>query len=173
MKKTCKTKLLGTFAVGALIVATGCQSTGNAIQTTTNSSPATVESKSAALELQPAVAKPELQTVYFEYNRWVLPDEARRALRSNAEHLQASSEPGVVTVTGHCDERGSEEYNLALGERRAETVKRYLVDLGVPASRVRTLSFGEGRPAVPGEGEVVWSRNRRAELSLDTRQASR
>jgi peptidoglycan-associated lipoprotein len=119
------------------------------------------------------MARPELQTLYFEFNRWELPDEARRALRSNAEHLQASLESNVVTVIGHCDERGSEEYNLALGERRAATVKRDLVDLGVPASRVRTLSFGENRPAVPGEGEAAWSRNRRAELSLGIQQVSR
>jgi peptidoglycan-associated lipoprotein len=81
----------------------------------------------------------------------------------------SSRESGARQVPG----AGSEDYNLALGERRAETVKRYLVDLGLPASRVRTLSFGEGRPAVPGEDEAAWSRNRRAELSLGIQQASR
>jgi peptidoglycan-associated lipoprotein len=173
MNKTFNTTLWETFAVAALLVATGCQSTGNATQTTTQTAPTALESESASSDNQLVLAEPGLQTVYFEYNRWALPDEARRALRSNAQHLQASPERDVVTVTGHCDERGSEEYNLALGERRAETVKRYLVDLGVPASRVQTLSFGESRPAVPGEGEAAWSSNRRAELSLGTRQASR
>ena len=71
---------------------------------------------------------------------------------------------GVITIEGHCDERGSEEYNLALGERRASGVKRYLVDLGVPASRLRTVSFGEAKPAVVGHDESAWRYNRRAEF---------
>jgi peptidoglycan-associated lipoprotein len=126
-----------------------------------------------AVERQTAPEGPALQAVYFEYDRWELRDEARRALRGNAQKLQSSPEGGVVTVAGHCDERGSEEYNLALGDRRAAAVKRYLVDLGVPSSRLRTLSFGESRPAVRGEGEAAWARNRRAELSFGTQQAFR
>jgi peptidoglycan-associated lipoprotein len=173
MNKVCNSKLWAAFTAAALMVATGCQSTGNATQPIAQMDPAPVEPEIAASEKPPVPAGPELQTVYFEYNRWELRDEARHALQSNAQHLQKSSEPNVVTVEGHCDERGSEEYNLALGDRRAAAVKRYLVDLGVPASRVRTLSFGEDRPAVPGKSEAAWSRNRRAELSLGTQQASR
>jgi len=173
MNQTCNMTLWVTFAVAALMVSTGCQSTGNATQTTTPMVPTSAESKSPGPEIQTVAAKPELQTIYFEFNRSELRDDAQRALRSNAQQLQASSERDVVTVMGHSDERGSEEYNLALGDQRAAAVKRYLVDLGVPASRVRTLSFGEARPAVPGEGETAWSRNRRAELSLGAQQASR
>ena len=173
VKKTCNTTLWAAFAAAALMAATGCQSTGTTTQTTTRTVPAPAEPEVAAVENQPAPAEPELQTVYFEYDRWELRDEARRALRSNAQHLQTSPEWGVVTVAGHCDERGSEEYNLALGDRRAAAVKRYLVDLGVPSSRLRTVSFGESRPVVRGEGEAAWSRNRRAELGLGTQQASR
>jgi peptidoglycan-associated lipoprotein len=173
VKKTCNTTLWAAFAAAALMAATGCQSTGTTTQTATRTVPAPAESEVVAIEKQPAPAKPELQTVYFEYDRWELRDEARRALRSNAQQLQASPGRGVVTVEGHCDERGSEEYNLALGDRRAGAVKRYLVDLGVPSSRVRTVSLGENHPAVRGEGEAAWSRNRRAELSLGTQQASR
>jgi peptidoglycan-associated lipoprotein len=77
---------------------------------------------------------------------------------------RAKSGGGTVTIEGHCDERGSEEYNLALGDRRASGVKQYLVDLGVPASRLRTVSFGEAKPAVVGHDESAWRYNRRSEF---------
>jgi peptidoglycan-associated lipoprotein len=176
VKMTYNTTLWACFAAAALMAAaTGCQSTGATTQTLTQEvpAPAPAEPEVVAVEERPAPAKPELQTIYFDYDRWKLRDEARQALRNNAEQLQASPESGVVTVVGHCDERGSEEYNLALGDRRAAAVKQYLMDLGVPSSRVSTASFGESRPAVQGEGEAAWSRNRRAELSLGTQQASR
>ena len=173
MNQICNSTLRAAFTAAALMIATGCQSTGNVTQPIAQTDPAPAEPEITATKIKPVAATPELKTVYFEYNRWELRDEARSALRSNAEHLQTNPEQKLVTVEGHCDERGSEEYNLALGDRRAAAVKRYLVDMGVPASQVRTLSFGEGRPAVPGEGETAWSRNRRAELSLGTQQASR
>jgi peptidoglycan-associated lipoprotein len=72
-----------------------------------------------------------------------------------------------VTLEGHCDDRGSEEYNLALGERRASAVKRYLVDLGVSASRLRTVSFGEAKPSAAGHDESAWKWNRRVEFALN------
>jgi peptidoglycan-associated lipoprotein len=173
VKKKCNTTLWAAFAAAALMAAMGCQSAGTTTQTTTRTVPAPSEPGAGAVENQATSVEPELQTVYFEYDRWDLRDEARRALRSNAQQLQASPEWGVVTVEGHCDERGSEEYNVALGDRRAAAVKRYLVNSGVPSSRLRTVSFGESRPAVRGEGEAAWSRNRRAELVLGTQQASR
>jgi peptidoglycan-associated lipoprotein len=174
VKEMCNTALWAAFAAAALMgVAAGCQSTVPTTQSATQAVPASEKPEGVAAGKQPAPARSELQTVYFEFDRWELRDEARRALQSNAQQLQASPDWGVVTVMGHCDERGSEEYNLSLGERRAEAVKRYLVDLGIPSSRVRTASFGESRPAVRGEGEATWSRNRRAELSLGTQQASR
>jgi peptidoglycan-associated lipoprotein len=173
MNQTCNIFVQVALTAAVLIIATGCQSTGNTTQPTTQTNPAPVEPEISAAQNQPVPATPELKTVYFEYNRWELRDEARSALRGNAQQLQTNPEWNVVTVEGHCDDRGSEEYNLALGDRRAAAVKRYLVDLGVPASQVQTLSFGEGRPAIAGEGEDSWSRNRRAELSLGSRQASR
>ncbi|NNL68303.1 MAG: OmpA family protein [Myxococcales bacterium] len=106
----------------------------------------------------------ELQTVYFDYDRHVIRSDASGALRANAGAIQANEGWGTITVEGHCDERGSEEYNIALGERRANAVRRYLIDLGVPASRLRTVSFGEARPAVPGHDENAWRYNRRAEF---------
>ena len=104
------------------------------------------------------------QTVYFDYDRAEVREDARPALRSNADKLNAGN-LGTVTVEGHCDERGSTEYNLALGERRANAVKRYLVDLGVPSNNLRTVSFGEERPAVQGHDESAWRYNRRADFT--------
>ena len=69
-----------------------------------------------------------------------------------------------VTIEGHCDERGSEEYNVALGERRADAVRRYLLDLGVDGSQISVVSYGEARPAVNGTGETAWQLNRRAQF---------
>jgi peptidoglycan-associated lipoprotein len=113
-------------------------------------------------EPTPVRAALELQTVYFDYDRSDIRADARPMLRANAEAI--GNTQGGVVVEGHCDERGSEEYNLALGERRANAVKRYLVDLGVPASKLRTVSFGEDRPAVQGHDESAWRYNRRADF---------
>ena len=105
----------------------------------------------------------EFQTVYFDFDRFDIRDDARPALRGNADAVNGA-DGGAVTIEGHCDERGSAEYNLALGERRANAVKRYLVDLGVPSSKLRTVSFGEDRPAVQGHDESAWRYNRRADF---------
>jgi peptidoglycan-associated lipoprotein len=109
----------------------------------------------------PAASAVELEAVYFDFDSAVLRDDARATLKKNAEELRASS--AVVTLEGHTDERGTEEYNLALGERRGESVRKYLVDLGIPASRLRVVSFGEAKPAVMGHDESAWKWNRRVE----------
>lgn len=104
-----------------------------------------------------------LETVYFDYNAFTLSAEARQAIARNATRLKAN--PTVkITVEGHCDERGSDEYNLALGERRALAVKGYLVALGVSENHVTTVSYGEERPAVAGHDESAWAKNRRSEF---------
>lgn len=101
--------------------------------------------------------------VFFEYDSSEITDEARATLAKQAEWLMHY--PRVrLSVEGHCDERGTREYNLALGERRANAVKNYLIALGVPASRMRTISYGKERPAVVGNGESTWSQNRRGVL---------
>jgi peptidoglycan-associated lipoprotein len=106
----------------------------------------------------------DLGAVYFDFDRYDIRADAKPTLRANADAILADSGGGTVTVEGHCDERGSEEYNLALGDRRASGVKRYLVDLGVPSSRLRTVSFGEAKPAVVGHDESAWRYNRRSEF---------
>jgi peptidoglycan-associated lipoprotein len=105
----------------------------------------------------------QLEAVYFDYNAFTLSAPARQSLERNASWLQANLDTRV-TIEGHCDERGSDEYNLALGERRALAVKRYLAALGVDAERLATISYGEERPAVAGHDESAWAKNRRAEL---------
>lgn len=105
-----------------------------------------------------------LQTVYFDYDSAVLRDDTRRLLDKNAEWLKAN--PAVrVQIEGHCDERGTEEYNLALGERRANSVKQYVIKAGVDGARVFTISYGKQRPVDPGHDEAAWSKNRRAQFS--------
>lgn len=98
--------------------------------------------------------------VFFGYDSSELSAESRAVLEKQAAWLQQYANVGI-TVEGHCDERGTREYNLALGERRAQAVKNYLVSLGVPADRVNTISYGKERPAVMGADEEAWSKNRR------------
>ncbi len=102
-------------------------------------------------------------TVYFEYDQSVLTSAAREALKTVAQCLQQNPNTRIQ-IQGHCDERGTYEYNLALGERRATTVKKYLSKLGVTNSQLETISYGEERPAVTGADEGAWSQNRRAEF---------
>jgi len=105
------------------------------------------------------------ETVYFGYDQYSLSGETKAKLKVLASHLQGNS-GDVVQVEGHCDSRGSVEYNIALGQKRAEAVRRYLTDSGVDPSRVSTISFGEEKPAFDGDGESAWSQNRRSEFVL-------
>lgn len=99
--------------------------------------------------------------VFFAFDQYDLSNEAQATLRAQADWLRQF--PAVnVTVEGHCDERGTREYNLALGERRANAAKNYLVALGIDASRLETVSYGKERPAVLGNSEDAWAQNRRA-----------
>ena len=103
----------------------------------------------------------EMEPVYFEFDSSDIKPEYRPLLEKKAAWLKANPE-SRVRIEGHCDDRGTAEYNLALGEKRAIRVMDYLVSLGVPARRISTISYGEERPAVPGENEEAWARNRRA-----------
>lgn len=98
--------------------------------------------------------------VYFDFDKYDLSPEARAQLDKQAAWLKQY--PNItVTVEGNCDERGTREYNLALGERRATSAKNYLVALGVDPNRIQTISYGKERPAVPGSDEAAWAQNRR------------
>lgn len=99
--------------------------------------------------------------VYFDTDRYNIDSEDSAKLQTQAQYF--SQYPQVTfTIEGHCDERGTREYNLALGERRANAAKNYLVSLGIPASRIRTVSYGKERPVALGSNESAWALNRRA-----------
>ncbi|OGT96734.1 MAG: peptidoglycan-associated lipoprotein [Geobacteraceae bacterium GWB2_52_12] len=104
-----------------------------------------------------------LETVYFDYDSWILTGHARDALARNAAWLR--NNPGIsVKLEGHTDERGSDSYNLALGEGRSKSALKYLVILGIDPARMDFISYGEEKPAVEGDDETVWSKNRRVEF---------
>jgi peptidoglycan-associated lipoprotein len=106
-----------------------------------------------------------LQDAYFDYDKYELRDDARSALATDAEWLKKY--PTVqILIEGHCDERGTNEYNLALGERRANSAKDYLVSLGLDAGRVKTVSYGEERPFCTDSTEGCWTKNRRGHLVI-------
>jgi peptidoglycan-associated lipoprotein len=108
---------------------------------------------------------PPLSDVFFAFDSFLLSEEAQRVLQKNAEWLRSNPEAQIV-IEGHCDERGTVEYNLALGERRAQSVKDYLVNLGISADRLFTISYGKERPFVLGHTEEAWAQNRRAHFLL-------
>jgi len=98
--------------------------------------------------------------VFFDYDQTDIKPEGQQTLQKQAEWLRRY--PNIaVTIEGHCDERGTREYNLALGERRANAVKDYLAAQGIPASRLSTISYGKERPVVLGSNEAAWAQNRR------------
>lgn len=105
------------------------------------------------------------QDVYFEFDKATLTPNAREALVKNGEWLRINRDV-VITIEGHCDERGTNEYNLALGDRRAETVKTFLADLGIQPLRLKTISYGEEKPADPAHSEFAWAKNRRAHFLI-------
>lgn len=107
----------------------------------------------------------ELTDVFFDYDSFDLDATDRAALAENAR-LMREHPRARFTIEGHCDERGTLQYNLALGEKRARETKRYLVSLGVPATQMEIVSYGKERPFVVGTGESVWSQNRRSHFVL-------
>jgi len=104
-------------------------------------------------------------SVFFDFDRYNLKANARATLEKQAAWLMKN--PAVsILIEGHCDERGTREYNLALGERRANSAKDYLIALGVAPSRIRTISYGEERPFAVGSNETAWAQNRRARTRI-------
>jgi peptidoglycan-associated lipoprotein len=161
-----------TVVMMALFIAVaGCQSTKNPVPETAampnDTLPDTGHVEGSLIE--PRI---NLETIHFDTDRADLRASAKDALASDADQIKAHPEWGVVSIEGHCDERGSSEHNLTLGQRRAEAVKRYLVDRGVPMSRLMTVSFGESKPIVFGHDETAWQMNRRTELKPEDRTAS-
>jgi OOP family OmpA-OmpF porin len=112
----------------------------------------------------PAPAAPEkLESIYFDFDKYVIKPEFRDPLKRNAEWLQKNPEKKVV-IEGNCDERGTNEYNMALGQRRADAAAKYLMDLGIAKDRVGTVSYGEEKPICTEHNEACWSKNRRDDV---------
>jgi len=106
------------------------------------------------------------EDIYFNFDDATLTAEARQVLKEKVAWLRANQH-GTVVVEGHCDERGTEEYNIALGQRRAESVKSFIVNAGIGASRLKTISYGEERPVAFGNNESAWAKNRRGHFRLE------
>ena len=155
------TKLnLFAMAVAGLVLA-GCSSTPTEEGTKTTAAPATpVVGAAAAAADRASVAAAK---VYFDFDRAEIKAEFMPVIKAQAAFLAANASKSV-TLEGHCDDRGTREYNLSLGERRAQSVADVLKGNGVAASRIKTVSFGEDRPAVEGHDESAWAKNRRVEF---------
>ncbi len=139
--------------------------TGGAV---TGSEPVTSGDTGASTEPTPVADTTNMQTVYFDYDSYRVTGAGRDALNSNIAWLK-SNPNATVQVEGHCDERGTTEYNLALGERRANAARDYMVKSGISRSRISVISYGEERPADPGHDESAWSKNRRAAFVILTK----
>lgn len=113
-------------------------------------------------------ASSELQTVYFDYDSSNIRSDAREALKANANWLKSNRSVNVQ-IAGHCDERGTTEYNIALGQRRANATRDYLSRQGVDKSRMSTISYGEEQPSDSGHDEMSWAKNRRSEFIIVSR----
>jgi peptidoglycan-associated lipoprotein len=111
------------------------------------------------------IPMPELQDVFFAFDKYNLTDEAKRTLQADASELKRSPDVSII-IEGHCDERGTKAYNLALGEKRAKAAKDYLVSLGISGSRITIISYGKERPFDPGHNEAAWAKNRRAHFVI-------
>ncbi|MGI6396429.1 MAG: peptidoglycan-associated lipoprotein Pal [Desulfomonilia bacterium] len=115
--------------------------------------------------MEEEIAKFEQDKIYFDFDKFNLTADARKVLAEKASFLNAH--PNLnVRIEGHCDERGTREYNLALGERRAKSAQDYLVFLGINPERISIISYGEERPLETGSGEEAWKLNRRAEFRI-------
>ena len=108
------------------------------------------------------------QTLFFDFDKSNIRSDQRGTMQRNAQ-LLSKYQTVKIRIEGHCDERGTDEYNLALGQRRADSVQSFLSDYGISSSRISTVTYGEMRPADPGHNEVAWAKNRRCEIIITGR----
>jgi peptidoglycan-associated lipoprotein len=122
------------------------------------------KARQEALAREAALKKAKLETVFFDYDQWSIREDQKTILNQNAGWLKAN--PQVrVRLEGNCDQRGTAEYNLALGQKRADAVKTFLEGLGVSRNRVETISYGFERPSDRGQNESAWAKNRRVDFA--------
>jgi peptidoglycan-associated lipoprotein len=156
--------LMGIFivVVFGLALFSGCAENKSVVSEGTSQeqkAPATQEQTAKAEATTPAEAS--LSDINFDYDKSNIRPDAREIMKVNAD-IFLKNKTSKITIEGHCDERGTSEYNMALGERRAQEAKKYLVNLGIDAARMKTISYGEERPLDPGQNEEAWAKNRRA-----------
>ena len=134
------------------------QSNTIAAPTDTTNIKETANEQSSLME---ATAKSPISDINFDFDSSSIRPDAREILKANADYLLKHRISSIV-VEGHCDERGTAEYNMALGQRRAQETKKYLINLGIQESIIKTISYGEERPLDPNNNEEAWAKNRRA-----------
>jgi peptidoglycan-associated lipoprotein len=119
------------------------------------------------MEMEGSTSRDEFinEDIYFEFDQSTLSPEAQEILRGKAGWLSSNPEAFVI-IEGHCDERGTNDYNLALGDRRSQSAKRFLMDMGISGSRLETISYGEERPLDPASNEEAWAKNRRGHFVI-------
>lgn len=159
---TLRTAMLFAMAAALVFLSNGCKSTPKeepapASEFDDANKPAPPPPPRAAVSI-------EIANVYFDFDKSDIRQDAVEGLRAGAMALKESG--AKVVIAGHTDNRGSEEYNLALGERRAASVRRYLANLGVSMDQMTIVSYGELRPAVQGNNETAWAKNRRAAFQI-------
>jgi len=125
--------------------------------------PATKEE--APVRFNDWTAVPQIEAVHFDFDKAELSDADRAILQKNADYIKSDPDK-MVLVEGHCDERGTIEYNLALGQKRAAAVREYYGQMGVPLGNIATLSYGNEKPVDPAHNELAWAKNRRAETKV-------
>jgi peptidoglycan-associated lipoprotein len=152
--------------LAAVLLLAACAETPPAAQNTSGTGGAQPQAAAVTPGSEQDLVQNVGDRVFFDFDKSDIKPEGRQVLQRQADWLKKY--PNVtVTVEGHCDDRGTREYNLALGERRAAAVKKMLVALGVPANRVSTISYGKERPAVLGSNEAAWAQNRRAVMVVN------
>lgn len=164
-------KTLLVVALLATVALTGCAKKAKVTEApaaapapAVAAAPATTGTQTAAPAAGVSVVtEAGLERIHFEFDSYTLDAAAKRTLGMNAEWLKANP-AAKITIEGHCDERGSDTYNLALGENRAKSAKAFLVTAGIAADRINVISYGEEKPLDPASTEAAWAKNRRAEF---------
>ncbi len=158
------------FLLSALLILSGCAKKQVLVTSNPTSSVATAEKAEPTAESAKAAVLSEIdlfesEQIFFAFDSYDLKSESREILARKAEWLKANPEISIK-IEGHCDERGTAEYNLALGQRRAEAAMSYLTTLGISNARIATVSYGEMNPSYAGHDEMSWAKNRRSEFKV-------
>ncbi len=149
--------IIGLFLVIVVGVSTGCDKK-QLIQSDSNSEGSLSQLAASSSDAQNDGSG--LKSVFFDYNKYAIRVNDRKSLKYNAAYFLKNKKAKIL-IEGHCDERGTDAYNIALGDRRAKAAMQYLVNLGVSKKRLKTISYGESRPLDSGHDEAAWAKNRR------------